>query len=402
MITADFFGKSLCYIFGQNNFEGEMSESAKKIKVLYVVENTSYGGGERGFGQLASAINRNRFLPFIAAHAGGILEENAKETGAKYFPLNMRSKLNLKTISKISRIIAKHDINIVHSMGPRADFFARIACKKMHNVKVISTIAMLIEGYDVNPFKKSIYKLADCYSSKYVAHFITVSKALKTKLIQDRKIPENKISVIYNGVELNKFNPDCYSSNGLRDSMGIEKDCLIVGSIGRLVYQKGFKYLIEAAKVLHNKSNKIKFVIVGDGPEKENLRKMVEVFDISKSFTFTGVRFDIPQILAMYDIFVLPSVLEGLPRVIIEAMAMAKPIVATDINGVREQLVHDCTGLIVPAKNSAALAKAIIQLINDKYKANKLGIEARKSARLKFDLKQTVRNIEKLYENILV
>ena len=102
----------------------------------------------------------------------------------------------------------------------------------------------------------------------------------------------------------------------------------------------------------------------------------------------------------MYDIFVLPSVLEGLPRVVIEAMAMAKPIVATDISGVREQLIHDSNGLIVPPKNPEALADAIFYLINDNNKAIRLGKKARKSAELKFDLKQTVCNIERLYQNL--
>jgi glycosyltransferase involved in cell wall biosynthesis len=143
-------------------------------------------------------------------------------------------------------------------------------------------------------------------------------------------------------------------------------------------------------------------MIVGDGPEEMYLKTMVKTSGISEVFMFTGQRFDIPKILAMYDIFVLPSVLEGLPRVVIEAMAMAKPIVATDISGVREQLIHDRNGLIVPPENPEALAEAIIHLINDEKKANKLGKKARKSAKVNFDLKLTVSNIEKLYRNVSV
>ena len=230
--------------------------SDKKIRVLYVVENTSYGGGERGFGQLSSAINRDHFLPHIAAHPGGILENQAREKSIEFFPVDMNRKFNLKTISKISDIITEHKINIVHSMGSRADFFARMASRKIHDVQIISTTAMLIEGYDVNSFRKAIYKFADCYSSKFVSHFIAVSKALKTKLILERKIPKEKISVIYNGVELDKYKPDHNDSNGLRYSLGIEDDCIVVGSIGRLVYQKGFQYFIESAEMLYSKNKK--------------------------------------------------------------------------------------------------------------------------------------------------
>ena len=379
-----------------------MFTSDNKIRVLYVVENTTYGGGERGFGQLTASINRDRFQPFIAAHAGGLLEDTAQKKGVKFFPLNMNRKLNLKTISNISKIINENRINIVHSMGSRADFFARIACRKIRSAKIICTIAMLVENYDVNALPKAIYKFADCYSSKFVSHYITVSKALKQRLIRERKIPEEKISVIYNGVELDRYNPESLRSNGLRKSLDIEDDCAIVGTIGRLVYQKGFKYLIRAAKILHQKNKKIRFVFVGQGPEENALKHMAETYGISDICTFTGQRFDIPQLLSDFDIFVLPSVLEGLPRVVIEAMAMGKPIVASDIDGVREELIHDRTGLMVPPRNSEALAEAIVHLINDKNKANQLGSEARKSAIIRFDLKKTVNNIEKLYENVLI
>jgi glycosyltransferase involved in cell wall biosynthesis len=285
-------------------------------------------------------------------------------------------------------------------MGSRADFFSRMASRKIHDVQIISTTAMLIEGYDVNFCRKAIYRLVDCYSSKFVSHFIAVSKALKIKLILERKIPKDKISVIYNGVELDKYNPERNGPSGLRRSLGIDDGCIVVGTIGRLVHQKGFQYFIEAAEILYSKNNKVRFIIVGDGPEENNLKTIVQTHGISKVFMFTGQRFDIPQILAMYDIFVLPSVLEGLPRVVIEAMAMAKPIVATDISGVREQLIHNRTGLIVPAKNPEALSKAITQLLNNKIRGHQLGNEARKSAEEKFDLNQTVYNIERLYERL--
>jgi glycosyltransferase involved in cell wall biosynthesis len=373
-----------------------------KIRVLYVVENTTFGGGERGFGQLSSAINRNRFHPIIAAHSGGRLEDMAQKQGVRFYPLDMNRKFNLKTIAKISKIINENRINIVHSMGSRADFFARIACRNILFAKVICTVAMLVEGYDVNGLRKAVYKFADWYSSRFVSHYITVSQALKQKLIQEREIPEERISVIYNGVELDRFNPERFNSNGLRKSLGIKEDYTIVGSIGRLVYQKGFLYLIEAARILHQKNYKIRLVIVGQGPEENKLKHMAETSGIIDVCTFVGQRFDIPQLLSDFDIFALPSVLEGLPRVVIEAMAMGKPIVAADIDGVREELTHNRTGIIVPPKNPVALAEAIMSLINDKRRGIQLGSEARRSAERRFDLKQTVSNIERLYESILL
>ena len=379
-----------------------MSNNQNIFRVLYVVENTTFGGGERGFGQLSTSIDKSRFLPHIAAHPGGPLENMALDNDLNFFPLNMNRKANLKTISEITKIINRHKINLVHSMGSRADFFARMAVRNVISAKVVSTIAMLIEGYDVSRLRKLIYKCADCYSSRFVSRYITVSKALKQRLVKERKISEKKISVIYNGVELDKYDPERFHANKLRKLLNIENSTVLVGSIGRMVYQKGFKYLIEAARILHRKNFNIHFVLIGEGPDEKSLKELVETYDLSDICTFTGQRFDIPQLLSDLDIFAFPSVLEGLPRVVIEAMAMAKPIVATNIDGVREQLEHGSTGFIVPPGQAATFAKAIAQLIEDKDMATRLGSEARKQAMVKFDLKQTVSNIEKLYERVLV
>jgi len=378
-----------------------MAVESNKIKVLYVVDNLSFGGGERGFGQLSSKLNRDRFQTHLAAHLGGELEEIVRRSGVDFFPLDMSKQVNLKTIRQLSEIILKKRINIVHSMGSRANFFTRLACRNIPATAVICTVAMLVEGYDVGLLKKVIYIMADRLSSRYVTHFIAVSNALKTRLIRERKIPADRISVIYNGVELNRYNPDRYNSKEIRRSLDIDNNVLVVGTIGRLVYQKGFSYFLEAAKRVYSEKEQIRFVIVGHGPEENNLKKMAEAIGISNVCIFTGQRFDIPELLSAFDVFVLSSVLEGLPRIVIEAMAMERPIVATDIEGVREELTHERSGLLVPPANPNTLSGAILNLLNDKEKAKSLSYEARKRAEKIFDLKLTLANIETLYKEVL-
>jgi glycosyltransferase involved in cell wall biosynthesis len=141
-------------------------------------------------------------------------------------------------------------------------------------------------------------------------------------------------------------------------------------------------------------------VIVGDGPEEAHLKRLANDLGISQFCTFTGLRFDVAELLSAFDIFVLSSVLEGLPRVVIEAMVMARPIVATDINGVREELVHNETGLLVPAGDPKALGDAIIKILNDQQMAKCLGREAREFAKRVFDLRDTLANVEMLYEEV--
>jgi len=339
--------------------------SNNMIRVLYVVENRSFGGGERGFGQLSTNISIDRFQPFVAAHPGGKLEDVVSQAGIPFFPLDMSRRVNLKTISHLSTLISENGIDIVHSMGARADFFARMACRRQSSPAVVCTVAMLVEGFDVGVFRKTFYRIADRYSAKYVTQYIAVSKALKLRLVQERGVPTEKVSVVYNGVELDRYDPSLYDSVGVRRSLDINDDYPIIGTIGRLVYQKGLSYFLKAAELVYLEKKQVRFVIIGDGPEETNLKQLAESLGISHVCMFPGLRFDVAKLLSTFDVFVLPSVLEGLPRTIIEAMAMKRPIVATNIHGVREQLRDNITGLLVPPADPKALAVAILNILHD-------------------------------------
>ena len=144
-----------------------------------------------------------------------------------------------------------------------------------------------------------------------------------------------------------------------------------------------------------------RLILVGDGPLQEDLRDEVRDLGIEASVFFVGFRIDIPAVLAALDLLVVPSVLEGFPMITLEAMAMAKPIVATDINGIREEIHNGKTGILMPPADPQALAEAINQLLKDKFKAKALGMEARKRAEAMFDLKHQIPLYEELYKQLL-
>ena len=260
---------------------------------------------------------------------------------------------------------------------------------------------MLVGGFDVGFLKKTFYKMADRYSSRYVTHYIAVSRALKNRLVEERRISPDRVSIIYNGVELDQYDPNLYAPEEARRSLSIRNNYPIIGTIGRLAYQKGFSYFLEAAKRVYLQKKQVRFVIVGDGNEEDNLRQLADSLGVSHVCTFAGLRFDIAHLLSAFDVFVLSSILEGLPRIVIEAMAMKRPVVASDIDGVREQLRHNETGLLVPPADPKALAEAILSILDDQQKAEHLGREARKAAELMFDLKHTLDSVEMLYEKVL-
>jgi glycosyltransferase involved in cell wall biosynthesis len=374
---------------------------ADRIRILYVIDALEFGGGERGFSQLSTGLNKERFKTYLAAHPDSKLEKMVIRENIPFLPIDMDRKVNFKAIAHLLRIINQHRIHIVHSMGARADFFARMAVRKLPQISLVCTVAMPVEGFDIGFIRKIIYKIADHFSSRYVTHFIAVSKAIKEQLVRRRNIHSGRITVVYNGVELDQYNQNMNASAKIRHSLGITDDYPIIGTIGRLVYQKGYSHFLQAAKQVYEGKKYVRFVIVGHGPEEDNLKSMAKSLGISHVCTFAGLRRDIPELLSAFDVFVLSSVLEGLPRIVIEAMAMGRPIVATDIDGVREELEDGITGLLVPPESSDSLAKSIIDLLIDKDKSFQMGINARRAAEEKFGVDIMLKKVEKVYEELL-
>ena len=376
-----------------------------KCKILYVIDNIEFGGGERVFSQIIRGLNKERFSVFVASNPGGIFEKKIMEAGVKIDPLDMTHRYNIGTISQLKKIIKTRDVQIVHSQGGRADFFSRTAARIANVPIIISSMAMLVEGYDVSILRKGLYVLIDRWTERWVNKFIVLSEAMRQSLIERHKIPPGNIVKIHNGIEIEEYNPDLKEVRNkkleVKRALGLKNNTLVIGAIGRLVWQKGFKYLIRAAPEVLDKFPKARFLIVGEGPLKNKLILTSEKLNVADRITFVGFRSDIKEILASIDVLAMPSLLEGLPMVLLEAMAMAKPIVATRIDGITEVLENDKTGLLVPAKNSHALAEAIVGILNDKAKANSFGLKAREVVKEKFSVKKMVKEIELAYEKLL-
>lgn len=366
-----------------------------------MVDNLTFGGGERGFSQLSNALDKERYNIFIACSPGGELENRIKNIDVQIKFIDFRRQINSKIFIELMKIIKDENIHIVHSVGSRADFYARLAGKIAGAPIIISTLAMFAERFDTDPLRKALYIIFDRFSERFVDTFIVVSEALKHTLHTRHHIDKRKIVRIYNGVELDLYSPHVKYSESVRNEFAIEDTTPLVGTIGRCIYQKGFEYFLLATPIILRKYPDVKFILVGDGPLRAQLENMAQRLGIANSIIFTGFRNDIPRILAEMDIFVLSSVLEGLPRVVMEAMAVGKPIVATDIEGIREELDHGQEGIIVPSRNPPALAQGIMELLINRDKAKEMGLRARKKAERLFSLKETVKNIDSLYQRLI-
>jgi glycosyltransferase involved in cell wall biosynthesis len=369
------------------------------LSILFVIDGLDFGGGERVFLQLASGL-RDRYQVSVATNTGGKFAAELKKLRIKLFSIDMTRQFSLKPVHQIRNIITHNKIDLIHSQGARADFFARLGGRLAGIRHILCTVAMPVEGFDVGPLRKSFYHLMDKLSGRYVERFIVVSDSLKKTITDSRRIPSQNIVRIYNGIELDHYQPELQNSK-LRNSWGIPSSVPLIGAIGRLVWQKGFEYLIEAVPTILQVTPEARLVLVGDGPLRPDLENLARELDVHDRVIFTGFRSDIQNLLSTMDVLVVPSLLEGFPMITLEAMATAKPIVATQIQGIIEQISDGVEGILVPPNNPKAITAAVLRLMNDKELSSKLAVAARRKVESYFSVERMVRETETVYLSLL-
>ena len=270
---------------------------------------------------------------------------------------------------KLLRIARKYKIDLIHAHYVMPPGLIAVVCSMFSGTKT----AITIHGSDIfvlanKPLLKSIIK----FVLKRADYIFVVSDSLKENVLKlGIEGIENKLRVTYNAVDVERFRPDQTST--FKEEMKIDPQKPVVLFVGNLVWQKGVEYLIRAKEFLNVDAE---IVIVGDGPLFEELKAIVE-FEKMEGITFTGARNDIEKIMPAADIFVLPSLSEGRPTVILEAMASGKPVVATNVGGIPE-IVNEETGILVNPEDPVGLAEAIDELLQDKELQEKMGKTARK------------------------
>ena len=374
------------------------------VNILFVTASPGhvFGGGKQAFYNLISRLDRRRFNPLVATTPVGRYAEILRAEEIKLFPLSVHNRFDLRTPYNLARIVKENAVTILHSHGGgRADFFIYLT-SKLANIPIkITTVANLVERwFDVNPIQLSVYKKIQRKTEKTFDHFICVSDYLADHLIRQHGLDRTKINTIYNGVDLGYFEetPDC---SRIKNEFLQRGEQILIGAVGRLVAEKGLKYLLTAIPNVLKRFSEARLLLVGDGPLRKDLEKIVIDLDLTGKVTFVGFRSDIKDILSSLDILVLPSLLEGFPMIILEAMAMATPIVASDIPGIREQIIDGESGILVPTKDSNALASAITRILENKQAARRIGLKAKKTVDEKFSIERMVAETESLYLSLL-
>jgi glycosyltransferase involved in cell wall biosynthesis len=217
-------------------------------------------------------------------------------------------------------------------------------------------------------------------------------------MVDRAHLPPERILVIHNGVDVRSFS---LPRGAFRRSEGIPAECTVITTVGRLDTQKGLPYLLEAAELVTRGHPEVRFLVVGEGPRRGDLVRHRDRLGLTERVWFLGFRTDVPQILADSDVFVLPSLWEGLPIALLEAMAAGLPVVATDVPGVTEVVTDGETGLVVPGKDVGALAGALSRLLDDPDLRLGLARAGRRKVEEEFGWEKVVATTMSLYERLL-
>ena len=347
---------------------------------------------------MISRLDRKRFNPLVAAAPTGRYAEMLRAEKIKLFPLSVHNRFDLRAPYHLARIVRENAVTILHSHGGgRADFFSYLTSKLVNISVKITTVANLVERwFDVNPIRLYVYKQIQRKNEKIFDHFICVSDYLADYLIQQRGLDRTKLKTIYNGVDLDYFKATP-ESTPIKNEFLRKGEQILIGAIGRLVVEKGLEYLLGGMPEVLKRLPQAKVLLVGDGPLKAHLEKRVSSLGLKERVIFTGFRSDIREILSAIDLLVIPSLVEGFPMITLEAMAMAKPIIASDIPGIREQIRDGESGILVPPKDSRALAAAMLKILASNGAAENIGLAARQTVEKKFSIKKMVMETERLY-----
>ena len=292
---------------------------------------------------------------------------------------------------RLVRLFRRERFDVLHAHTPIAALLGRIAARITGVPMVVYTAHGFYFHDDMGAVPKAIFTWLEWLGGRITDLLFTQSEEDARTAIAKNFLPAARVLAIGNGVDINAFDPARTQTRAaMRAAWGIGQDAVVIGMIGRMVAEKGYGEFLNAAKTVVAQGFPVFFLAVGERLASDHAAGIDAQLSAAKAalgerLILTGLRSDIPELLAAMDIFTLPSYREGMPRTIIEAMLMAKPVVATNIRGSREEVVAGETGLLVPVRDAAALAQAFITLINDAGLRTRLGQSGRARALTLYD-----------------
>ncbi|MFW6029785.1 MAG: glycosyltransferase family 4 protein [Halanaerobiales bacterium] len=311
---------------------------------------------------------------------------------------------DLLALFRIYRIIRAGNYDIVHTHIAKAGILGRLAAKMAGVPIIIHGIHGTTFPDTIHPLKQRLFRDIEKFTARYTDFFIPVGEDMKEKYIKAGVGKREQYQTVYSGMELNKFtNASNYTKKkreDIRTSLGIDQDQIVIGNVSKIQQRKGFTFYLDLAKKITDEYDNVVFLIVGSGPNEEQIKRKSEEMGLTDKVIFTGYRTDVEDIFAIFDVKVLTSLWEGLPRVLVQAAAVGKPIVTFDVDGAWEIVEEGKNGFIVPMKNVDAMNEKVRQLIEDDNLRKKMGLNSYKKVSELWTVEKMVTDIDHIYQKL--
>ncbi len=373
-------------------------------KVLYFQCSAGFWGPERQISQLIDPMRRHGFeievlvlyrprpeLPMMHP-----LVMTVRRKKGRAVQLNDRWRDLPSNVLAIAEKLRNEDYALLHTHGYKSNIIGALVSKLVGVPAVAS-----IRGYTDRTLPLRLYKHIDLFALRWFDRVLPVSNYTRDQLLNAR-LPRQRVMTMHDAIDPKPFSVDVDSDPvRLRQQLGLKGASKVVSIVGRLSQEKGHRYFLESVVQILESFPGAHFLVVGDGPERDGLESLAASLGVHRSVSFLGYRRDVATIMAASDVIVLASVREGFGDVLIEAMSLAKPVVATAVGGVPEIVRHEETGLLVPPGNPGALALAIINLLRDRQARERMGLRGRQVALREFSVERLADGLARLYNELV-
>lgn len=360
------------------------SGHSRLLKILHIDPEREWGGGEAQVLGLIGYLTGKGHLNHLLAHPNGKLWERCQGLNFRTLPFVARNDVDLRPVWRLRQLIRRESYDIVHLHTKRAHALSLWLPRNQSVPKYVVTRRM------------DYPELKNCYThwlyNRRVHGVVAISQPI-IDLLVEAGVHAWKIRLIHSGIDVARFSarPEQVHVSG----------AAVIGCIAVLEERKGHRFLLEAVALLKAQGMKLRCLLAGDGPERQSLEKMTVRLGLEREVEFSGFIIDTAAFLAGIDIFVLPSLYEGLGVAALEAMAAGKPVVASRVGGLVESIGDGITGLLTPPRDTHAISEAIARLINDPSAARALGERAAAHVREHFALEQMAARNEAYYYELL-
>ena len=384
-----------------------MAEPYRRLRLAQVVTRMDIGGVPDHIMTLIKELQPDFYITLICGEIDDIHRSELAAMNVAIETIPFRRLLSpvadIKTFLALLALNQSQKFDIVHTHMSKAALIGSMAAVRAGVPVVVNTAHNL--GFVALP-NRALKLLFWAYDFLLFRTFmdavITVSKKVRERIVQTRLLPSDRVFSVHNGMSTQKMTVSDGDAAARRAEFGVAPDEVLIVSVARLVWFKGLSTLISAIPLVLTKCPGVRFVVAGGGPLQGELAKQAGDLGVGGRLVLAGERRDIPSILAAADIFVLPSVSEGLPISILEAMAAGKPVVATDVGGVAELVDHQRTGLIVPPGMPQALADALAQLALSPSLCLAMGSRGRQRIASEFSAPHMAQRTAAIYHDCLV